>query len=201
MSFCPATLSSFQFQYLSFCNRQGQPKTWKLFSPFHAISRAFFNHLLRAVHAPSALFEKWNPLFSTKISKKACRLGGCSVLNALNLEKWGIKTHNCALFTGLSCPFFCYTVRMPLFSRISPVFFFYGPWKYQKISIFLIISGGRYRKRQVAWNGSKKSNITNSRNNNNGDNCGYHEKNFFIEIFKKIFRSLLNIYFQSIITI
>ena len=47
-------------------------------------SRAFFNHFFRAVPAHSALFERWNTLFSTKVSKNTCRLGGCSVLNALN---------------------------------------------------------------------------------------------------------------------
>ena len=31
---------------------------------------------------------------------------GCSVLNALNMEKLGVKTHNCVLFTRLSSPFF-----------------------------------------------------------------------------------------------
>ena len=31
--------------------------------------KVFFNHLLRAVPARSALFEKWNALFSIKTSK------------------------------------------------------------------------------------------------------------------------------------
>ena len=49
--------------------------------------RAFSNHLLRVLPARSTLFEKLNALFSNKNSKNTCRLGGCSVLNALNLEK------------------------------------------------------------------------------------------------------------------
>ena len=49
-------------------------------------SRAYFNHLLRAVPARSALFEKRNVFFSTKNSKNTCRLGGCSILNALIRE-------------------------------------------------------------------------------------------------------------------
>ena len=61
------------------------------------IRRAFFNHLLRAVPARSALFEKQNALFFTKNSKNICHLGGCNVPNALNLEKCGAKLHNCAL--------------------------------------------------------------------------------------------------------
>ena len=49
-------------------------------------SRAYFNHLLHAVPARSALFEKRNVFFSTKNSKNTCRLGGCSILNALIRE-------------------------------------------------------------------------------------------------------------------
>ena len=33
------------------------------------ITGLFFNHLLQAVPARSALFEKWNALFSTKTPK------------------------------------------------------------------------------------------------------------------------------------
>ena len=51
------------------------------------VIRASFNHLLRAVTARSTLFEKRNAFFSTKASKNTCRLGACSVLNALNLQK------------------------------------------------------------------------------------------------------------------
>ena len=40
------------------------------------VIRAYFNHLLRAVPACSALFEKWNAFFSTKNSRNTCRLGG-----------------------------------------------------------------------------------------------------------------------------
>ena len=51
------------------------------------VIRVSFNHLLRAVTARSTLFEKRNAFFSTKASKNTCRLGACSVLNALNLQK------------------------------------------------------------------------------------------------------------------
>ena len=60
-------------------------------------NRASFNYFLRAVPARSALFERLNAFFSTKNSKNTCRVGGCSVLNALNLEKCWVKMHNCAL--------------------------------------------------------------------------------------------------------
>ena len=40
------------------------------------VSRAYFNHLLRAVPARTTLFEKWNAFFSSKNSKNTCRLGG-----------------------------------------------------------------------------------------------------------------------------
>ena len=54
--------------------------------------RAYFNHLLRAVAARSALFEKQNTFFSTKSFKNRCLFffgggGGGSVLNALNLQQ------------------------------------------------------------------------------------------------------------------
>ena len=79
---------------------------------------AFFNHLLRAVSARSALFKKRNAFFSAKNSKTQCHLVGCRVLNALNLEKCGVKIHNCVLLLI----FFGYTSRMPLLSRISPAY-------------------------------------------------------------------------------
>ena len=50
-------------------------------------SRAFFNQLLHAVPAGSALFEKLNTFISTKNCKDTCCLRGYSFLNALNLEK------------------------------------------------------------------------------------------------------------------
>ena len=84
------------------------------------ISRAFFYHLLHVVPARSALFEKWNALFSPKTSKTTCRLRGCSVLNALNLEKWGLKIHNCALLLDFLALFWL----LLLFSRISPDWIF-----------------------------------------------------------------------------
>ena len=59
--------------------------------------RAYFNQLLRAVPARSALFEKWNAFFYTKNFKDTFRLGGCTVLNALNLEKWWVQIYKCVL--------------------------------------------------------------------------------------------------------
>ena len=43
------------------------------------------------------------------------------ILNVLNLEKWGIKIHNCAFYLTFLL-FFYYTARMPLFSRLSPAY-------------------------------------------------------------------------------
>ena len=79
------------------------------------IARAYFNHLLHAVPALSALFEKQNAFFSTKNSKNTCRLGGCSVLNALNFDKWGVKTHNCALLLDLLALFWLYRTHAFIF--------------------------------------------------------------------------------------
>ena len=79
--------------------------------PLTKVNIAFFNHLLCVVATGNALFEKWNALFSTKNSKTTFHLGGCSVLNALNLEKWGVKIHLCAFFLTFlailhACPYF-----------------------------------------------------------------------------------------------
>ena len=79
----------------------------------------FFSYLLRAVPAHSALFEKWNNLFSRKTFKTTCRLGGCSIPNDLNLENLEGKSHNWAHCQNFPA-FFHYTARMPLFSRITP---------------------------------------------------------------------------------
>ena len=75
-------------------------------NPFYKVRKAYFNHLSRAIFARSALLEKLNALFSTKNSKNTSRLVECTVLNTLNLEKWGVKVHNCALlldFLALLC--------------------------------------------------------------------------------------------------
>ena len=82
-------------------------------------SRAFSNHLLLAVPTHSALFEKWNALFFNNKLQKHMPFQGCSILNALNLKKWGVQIHNCALLLDLPAVFY-YTAHMPLFSRISP---------------------------------------------------------------------------------
>ena len=47
---------------------------------------ASFSNLLRVVPARSALFEELKNLFSGKTFKTTCRLGECSIPNALNLE-------------------------------------------------------------------------------------------------------------------
>ena len=46
---------------------------------FQYCIRAYFNHLLRAVPARSALFEKQSAFFSAKSSKSTCRFGGRGV--------------------------------------------------------------------------------------------------------------------------
>ena len=54
---------------------------------------AFFNHLLRVVPANGSLFEKKKVLFSTKTSENTYSLWECSIVNALNAEKEGVKIH------------------------------------------------------------------------------------------------------------
>ena len=64
-----------------------------------------FNHLLCSISACSAFFEEKSAIFSTENSKNTCHLEESSILNALNLKKWGIKIYNCALlweFVALS---------------------------------------------------------------------------------------------------
>ena len=84
------------------------------------VYKTYFNQLLFGVHKRSVLFEKWHAFFSTKNSKNTYCSGGCMVLNALNLEKWGVKIHESVIL--LEFLSFGYTTRMPLFSRISPVY-------------------------------------------------------------------------------
>ena len=84
-------------------------------------TRAYFNHLLPAVPSRSALFERQNDFFSTKTSKNTGRLGGWSVLNALNLPKSMGKKPKTTPFYWSFLLFFGYTARMLLFSRISPL--------------------------------------------------------------------------------
>ena len=71
---------------------------------------------LFVVPACSAVFEKYNALFSNKTSKNTCRLVGCSIPNALNLENWrgvggggGGDPQFCP-FTGLSHHFSMHTL-------------------------------------------------------------------------------------------
>ena len=92
----------------------GETSIWFLYVTI----RAYFSHLLCAVFTHNALFVELNALFSAKNSKNTCSLGGCSIINALNLKEWVVKIHNCSLldfFAVLS-----YTACMSLFSRISP---------------------------------------------------------------------------------
>ena len=71
------------------------------------------------VPACSAVFEKYNALFSTKTSKNTCCLVGCSILNALNLENWrsvcvcggGGGIHNCALLLDFLTIFWLYRMH------------------------------------------------------------------------------------------
>lgn len=60
----------------------------------------------------------WYACKSTKNSKNTC-LGGCSVLNALNLEELGVKIHNYALLLDYVVLLWWYCI-MFLFSRRSP---------------------------------------------------------------------------------
>ena len=93
------------------------------FKPY--IVRAYFNHLLRTVPASSALSEKRNAFSSTKNSKNTCHLG-----NALNLGKWGVKTHNCVLSLDVLALFWLY--------RTHALIFWNKPWLYKNILISII---------------------------------------------------------------
>ena len=66
---------------------------FELFSKTGLVSTNYWVWYLHAV----PFFEKWNAFFSIKNSKNTCCLRGCSILNALNLEKWGVKITKCAL--------------------------------------------------------------------------------------------------------
>ena len=71
-------------------------------------------------HPHTMSFLRNKMLYSLlKTQQNTCSLVEWSVLNALNLGKRGIKIHNCALLLDFFA-LFCYTVCMPLFSRISP---------------------------------------------------------------------------------
>ena len=94
--------------------------------------RASFCHLLRAVPTDTTLFDKWNNLFTVKIFKTTCRLGGCRIPDALYLENLEGEIYNCALLLN-SLAFFRYTTRIPLFSRVSSIDLLL--YKYQCIGI------------------------------------------------------------------
>ena len=85
--------------------------------------RTHFNHLLCVVTAHSALCILRNKLPYTllKPPKTPCCLGGCSLVNALNLQKWGVRIHNHAPFYQTSLPFFIfgYTECIPFLFRIN----------------------------------------------------------------------------------
>ena len=66
--------------FLQFCaDFNKKPMSVKAIYIFHLkvlTNRAYFNLLLCAVPARSALFDKRNAFFSTKTSKNTCRLRG-----------------------------------------------------------------------------------------------------------------------------
>ena len=87
--------------------------------------RAYFSHLLHVVLPHAMPFIK-NAFFSTKNSKNTCCLRRCSILNALNLAKWGVKIQNCAHFLDFlasssqhSSGYFSITSLIGLISLIS----------------------------------------------------------------------------------
>ena len=59
------------------------------------------------------------PYSLLKIPKKTCCLQGCSILNVLNLVKWGVKIPDCALLWDFLTLFWSYRTH-PLLSRIGP---------------------------------------------------------------------------------
>ena len=63
------------------------------------------------VFAHNALLQKLNTIICTKNSKNTGCLGGCSILNALNLEKWGVKIPNCALLMDFFALFWLYRMH------------------------------------------------------------------------------------------
>ena len=94
------------------------------------------NHLLRAVPTCSALFKKRNTFFSTKTSENTCCFRGCSIEDALNLEKWGVKTHNCALLLDFLALFWLYHTHAFIFQN--------KPYQLQSIThqIYKSFNGG-----------------------------------------------------------
>ena len=71
-------------------------KVWQRFSTVSGL--ILTTYCVRYPHAVPFLRNKV-PFFLLKAPKAHAVLGGggCSILNALNLEKWGVKTHNWAL--------------------------------------------------------------------------------------------------------
>ena len=84
-------------------NRTLSHQTWPLDKYKHGPGLVLTTY---CVWYPHTVPFKWNALFSTKNSKNTHRLGECKVVTALNLEKQGVKIHNCALlvdFLALFC--------------------------------------------------------------------------------------------------
>ena len=79
--------------------------------------RAYFSHILRGSIRMQSPFWEIKCLILYQKFQKHMLFRVCSILNALNLRKWGVKIHNCALLLDFF-PFFCYTASMPLFSEI-----------------------------------------------------------------------------------
>ena len=125
-------VTKYVMQRIERCNFTGELGVSHIFSLFWVISQwykkfwhhawkelpksqVFFKKLIACGTVHSALFEKWNVLFSTKNSQTTCRLRGCSVLNALNLEKSGIKIHKCAVLLDFLAPFWLYRKHALIF--------------------------------------------------------------------------------------
>ena len=87
--------------------------------PNHTFSAFLFFaqccHLFRAIFARNSLFVEQNSLFSTQNSKNACCLDGCNIINAINLKKWVVKIHNCALSLDLFTLFELYRTHLLIF--------------------------------------------------------------------------------------
>ena len=65
------------------------------------------------VQYPQAVPLLRNEVLSTKNSKNTCRLGGCSVLNALNLEKMRGKSSQLRLLLDFIALFWLYCSHPP----------------------------------------------------------------------------------------
>ena len=90
-----------------------------LFRAFQGLFQLILGLILACGTCTQYPFKEVKHLISVKFCKTQCRLRGCSILNALTLEKLRAKIDNCALLLGFFVLSY-YTARMPLISRISP---------------------------------------------------------------------------------